>query len=63
AFDDTDPYPRIGYVLSGWQRLSRGRHRFDFTLVRVSGEYPLGTLQQELHVMPNVKVYRADSGS
>ena len=57
--DDVDARPRLGYLLSGWQRLPRGRHRFDFVLVHVPRDYPVATLRQELRVQPAVKIHSA----
>jgi hypothetical protein len=55
--DDVDTRPRLGYLLSGWQRLPIGRHRFDFVLVQVPRDYPVATLRQELRVQPAVKIH------
>ncbi len=54
---DVDTHPRLGYLLSGWQRLSRGRHRFDFVLIHVPTDYSGAMLRQELLGQPVVKIY------
>jgi hypothetical protein len=53
-----DILPRLGFLLTDWQRLTRGSHRVEFILANVPRDYSGGALAQELSTGPTVRVYR-----
>lgn len=53
--------PRIGYLLTGWEGLSKGPHRVDFTLIQVSIKCA-GPLWQEVSNPPTVKIRSVGPG-
>jgi len=53
---DTPSPPRIGYLLTNWQKLARGPQLFEFVLIRPADESNGPALWQELRVSPTVRI-------
>ena len=52
--------PRIGYLLTGWQKLSRGPHPIDFVVIQAPAKFTGESLSSELHVSPTFRIQSAD---
>jgi hypothetical protein len=53
---------RIGYLLTGWERLSKGPHLVDFALIHIPKSYTSTTLREQLHATPMVAIRPAHGG-
>ena len=49
-------HPGIGYVITGWEKLESGVHRFDSLLITTRPDYSPEVLMEELHSPPVVTV-------
>jgi hypothetical protein len=47
--------PGIGYMMTGWERLSRGYHTFDSLLLSVAGNFDPNEMLQELSTPPIIE--------
>jgi hypothetical protein len=63
GFSDAAALPRLGFLLTDWQHLSRGSHRVEFILVAVAKDYRGTRVQTELSTPPVIRIIRYGSRS
>jgi hypothetical protein len=55
-------HPGIGYVITGWEKLGSGVHRFDSLLITTAADYSADVLLEEMRTRPVVTVEPVTDG-